>query len=88
MNVYHFLTATYNQFVGIFPASIQWLVTLLILVGVIGVLISLVRYSKLFLIVVVLLVPFMLPVLVRFGQDVYRFITDLIQILHHTAPGQ
>lgn len=65
MNLYDFLVNALNTFLSIFPPQIQWLVTLLVLVGLIGAFVALVRHNALWLILIVVLVPFLVPVLAK-----------------------
>jgi hypothetical protein len=83
----NFLITTYNGFVSIFPGPLQWLVTLLILVGLVTALIVLVRHHILFLIVAVVLLPFVVPVVARFVSDIYQAILYLLVLLH-LVPSQ
>ncbi len=86
MNAYDFLVNTYNSFLAIFPPSTQWLVTLFVLLGVIGAAVSMVRSNWLALIVIVLLLPFLLPVLQHFISDILHFFSYLLQALRLQAP--
>lgn len=86
MNLYSFLVTTYNSFISIFPGPLQWLATLLILIGFVGALIALVRHHILFLILIIILLPFLIPVLARFFSDIYTFFIYLLGVLHLTAP--
>lgn len=85
MNLYDFLVNSYNQFLGVFPGPLQWLITLLILIGLIGAVISLVRHSWLAIIIVIILLPFIIPVLRHFIIDIYNFFLYLGQNLHNTT---
>ncbi|HSX41245.1 MAG TPA: hypothetical protein VLF21_01210 [Candidatus Saccharimonadales bacterium] len=87
MNLYDFLVSAYNQFLGFFPAPLQWLVTLFVLIGLIGALIALVRHSWLALIIVIVLLPFIIPVLRHFVMDIYNFFVYLTHSLKATTPS-
>lgn len=78
---YDFFVNTYNQFLMIFPAPLQWLITLLIVIGLVVGFINLIRTNALFLIVVVLLLPAFVPILQRFFADLYNFFLYLLSIL-------
>jgi hypothetical protein len=78
---YDFFVNTYNQFLAIFPAPLQWLITLLVVVGLVIGFINLIRTNALFLIVVVLLLPAFIPILQRFFADLYNFFLYLLSIL-------
>lgn len=87
MSLYSLLITTYNSFISIFPGPLQWLVTLLILIGLAGALIALVRHHILFLILVIILLPFVIPVLARFFSDIYHLFVYLLGVLHLTIPS-
>lgn len=82
MNLYTFLVNAYNTFISVFPGPLQWLVTLLILVGVVTAVLVLVRHHILFLIAVILLLPFIIPVVASLLGDIYNFVLFLLQVLH------
>ncbi|HUC87521.1 MAG TPA: hypothetical protein VMR75_04395 [Candidatus Saccharimonadales bacterium] len=84
MNLYQFLVTTFNRFVAVFPHSIQWLVTLLVLIGLIGALIGLVRRHLIFILLAIFLVPFIVPVFGQLLHDVVQFISYLANLLHLT----
>ena len=86
MSYYNFLITVYANFIAAFPASIRWLVTLLIIVGLVGILMSLVRHYLIFVIVLIILVPFLIPVVVSFVHDLGVFFGNLAHILKLTAP--
>ena len=78
---YDFFVTTYNQFLAIFPAPLQWIITLLIVIGLVVGFINLIRTNALFMIVVVLLLPAFIPVLQRFFGDLYNFFLYLLSLL-------
>jgi hypothetical protein len=86
MEIYNFLVGLYGQFLGIFPVQIQWLVTLLVLMGLIGAFIALIRFNWMFLILLILLLPAIIPILQHFVLNVYDFVIYLLQALKATAP--
>lgn len=88
MNLYDFLVSAYGQFLGIFPDPLRWLVTLLILVGLIGAFIALIRHSWLALIIIIILLPFLIPVLRQFLTDVYNFLVYLVHSLQASLPAR
>ena len=81
MGWYDFLVNTFNQFLAIFPAPLQWLITLIVLIGLIVGFINLIRYNALFLILLILLVPALIPILQRFFSDLYNFFLYLVNIV-------
>jgi hypothetical protein len=86
VNVYQFLVTTFNRFVAVFPHSIQWLVTLLVLIGLVGALISLVRQHLIFILLAIFLLPFIVPVFGQLLGDIVQFIGYLASLLHLTKP--
>lgn len=79
---YDFFVNTYNQFLMIFPAPLQWLITLLIVIGLVVGFINLIRQNALFLVLVVVLLPAFIPILQRFFADLYNFFLYLLSILN------
>ncbi len=86
MGLYNFLVQTYSQFLGIFPAPVQWLVTIAVLVALAVAFFALIRHGGLMLILLVVLVPIVVPVLQRFFSDLYRFFVYLLQLVHLRMP--
>jgi hypothetical protein len=84
VNLYQFLVTTFNRFVAVFPPDIQWLVTLLVLIGLVGALIGLVRRHLIFILLAIFLVPFIVPVIGQLVSDVVQFIGYLANLLHLT----
>lgn len=80
-NWYNFFVNTYNQFLAIFPPPLQWLITLVIVVGLVVGFINLIRTNALFLILLILLVPALIPILQHFFNDLYNFFLYLLSIL-------
>lgn len=78
---YDFFVTTYNQFLSIFPAPLQWLITLLIVIGLVVGFINLIRQNALFLLLIVVLLPAFIPILQRFFTDLYNFFLYLLSIL-------
>lgn len=87
MSLYDFLITTYNGFIAIFPGPLQWLITLLIIIGLISAMVVLIRHHILFIIILIILLPFVVPVLVRFVSDIYHFILHLLELLHLVSPS-
>jgi hypothetical protein len=86
MDIYQTLVSAYNQFLAVFPAPVQWVVTLLLLVAIVSAFINLIRHNVLFLVLLVLLLPFIAPILQRFFLDLYHFFLYLVGQLQATAP--
>ncbi len=86
MGFYEFLVNTYDRFVGIFPPQLQWLVTLLILIGMISALIGAFKRNWIAIVVVIVLLPFLIPVLQRFLGDIYQFFLYLLEAMKLTTP--
>jgi hypothetical protein len=76
MDLYHFLIQVYDKFIGLFPPELQWVVTLLILLGVIGAFVAMVRHNILLIIIVIILLPFLcrwLPIFSTIYISLYFF---------------
>jgi hypothetical protein len=87
LDFYSFLVGWYNAFLNIFPPQLQWVVTLLIVIGLVGAFVSLVRNNWIALVVVVILLPFLIPIFQHFVTDIYHFFLYLLQTLKLTAPA-
>lgn len=81
MGFYDFFVNTYNQFLAIFPPPLQWLITLIVIIGLIVGFINLIRTNALFLILLVVLLPAFVPILQRFFSDLYNFFLYLVNII-------
>ncbi len=86
MNLYTYLVDLYNNFLAIFPVQLQWIVTLLVIIGLVMAFINLIRFNGIFLIVLIVLLPAIFPILQHFFSDVYNFFLYLLQLLKLTAP--
>lgn len=78
MNFYQTLVDLYNSFLALFPVPVQWLVTLVVLVVLISTFIGMIRGNALFIIVLIVLLPFLIPVLQHFFVDLYNFFLYLV----------
>lgn len=87
MGFYDFMVNIYSSFLSIFPSPIQWLVTLIVVIGIIGGFINLIRHNALFVILLIILLPFLLPVFASLFKDIYQFFIYLLQVLRITAPS-
>jgi|GEM_PF-1291488 len=76
----------YNRFLGMFPPSTHWLVSLIILVSIAVALFTLVSANWLFLILAVLLLPFLFPIFKNFFGEVYSFILYLWNVVGNGLP--
>ena len=86
MQIYNFFVDLYNQTLAVFPANLQWVVTLLILIGFTVAFVALIRKSIIFVVVLVLLLPFLIPVVGHFFGDLDHVLLFLIQSLAGSAP--
>jgi hypothetical protein len=77
MNIYGWLVTGYNALIAPFPAPLRWLLTVALLVGVVVLFINLIRSSWLFLLVLLLLLPFLLPLVWGVLMDLVNFILYL-----------
>ncbi len=85
-NIYQILTNGYDTILGIFPMQIRWIITLLILVGFVGVVFRLAKSGLLIFIIAILFLPLLIPVLGHFFSDIYAFFRFLVDQLSNTAP--
>ncbi|HSX48394.1 MAG TPA: hypothetical protein VLF41_02750 [Candidatus Nanoarchaeia archaeon] len=81
MDFFSFFVNLYNQFLAIFPPPLQWLITLVVVIGLVVGFINLIRYNWIFLIVLILFLPIVVPVLQHFFADVYNFFLYLLRLL-------
>jgi hypothetical protein len=86
VNLYSFLVNAYNSFLGIFPPELQWVVTLVIVIGFVGAFFSIIRHNVIAIVIMIVLLPFLIPVFARFLADIYHFFLYLLQVLHLIAP--
>ena len=80
MNPYDFLVQTYGYFINIFPTNVRWLVSLLILVGIIGAFVELVKKGAMILIPIVIFVPLLIPVISSLAVDAYHSFVYVVTI--------
>ncbi|HSH31126.1 MAG TPA: hypothetical protein VK963_00475 [Candidatus Saccharimonadales bacterium] len=81
MSFYTFFVNLYNQFLALFPPPLQWLITLLVVIGLVVAFVGLIRYNWLFLILLILLLPFIFPILQRLFADLFAFFLYLLSLL-------
>ena len=86
MGFYDYMVNIYSSFLSIFPPALQWLVTLVVVIGIIGAFFNLIRHNALFVILLIILLPFLLPVFASLFMDIYNFFLYLLQILRVTTP--
>jgi Flp pilus assembly protein TadB len=78
MNVYTILVNGYNALLAGFPEPVRWFITLLLLVGLVYTFIQLISANALFIILLVVLLPAIIPILVHFLMDIYNFFLYLL----------
>jgi len=76
----------YNNFLGLFPSSIHWLVSLIILISIAAALFVLISANWLFLILAIALLPVLYPVLKNFFGEAYAFIYHLWGLVSNGLP--
>lgn len=86
MGFYSFFVNLYNQFLSIFPPQLQWIITLIIVIGLVAGFINLIRHNALFLVVLIIFLPIIIPILRRFFLDLYNFFLYLLTVLQVTKP--
>lgn len=87
MGIYQLLVNAYYQIISGFPAPLQWLLSLAILVGVVVLFMHLIRSSWIWLLVLVLLLPVFIPILWRIFLDIWDFILFLLVQAGLRAPA-
>ena len=78
MGIYQVLVNGFNTVMAVFPGPLRWVLTVLILIAVIFTLVRLVASSWIFLIVLVLLLPVLLPLLRGVLSDLWNFVLFLL----------
>lgn len=81
MGVYNWLVQGYYQFLAMFPEQMQWLVSLVVLVAFVWLFVVLVAGNALFLILLALFLPVVIPILLRLLTDFYQFFWFLLHQL-------
>ncbi len=81
MGFYDVFVNTYNQFLAIFPAPLQWIITLILIIGLVVGFINLIRTNALFLILLIFFIPALIPIFQRFFTDLYNFFLYLLSIV-------
>jgi len=76
----------YNRFLSMFPSSVHWLVSLIILVAIVFALISLIMGNWLFLILAIVLLPVLYPIFKNFFTEIYAFLVYLWNIVGNGLP--
>jgi hypothetical protein len=79
MGVYDFLLNAYYQILGVFPAPVQWLISLAVLVMFVWLFWNLIKSNALFLILLVLVLPMAIPILARLFTDLWQFFLFLLR---------
>ena len=76
----------YNRFLGLFPPSTHWLVSLIILIAISVALVTLIMGNWLFLILAIILLPVLYPILKNFFGEMYSFILYLWNVVGAGVP--
>jgi hypothetical protein len=71
----------YNRFLGLFPDSFHWFVSLLILIFIVFTLFRLIKRNFLFILLAILLFPVVYPVLRDFVFEISSFVVYLWNIV-------
>ena len=87
MGIYEILVRAYNQILAPFPAPLQWLLTVALLIGVAVLFYHLIRSNILFVILLVLFLPFLIPVLWSVFLGIWHFLLYLLVQVGVRAPG-
>jgi hypothetical protein len=81
------LVRAYNSLLAPFPAPLQWLLTVALLVGVAVLFFHLIRSNILFVILLIIFLPFLVPVLWSVFLGIWHFILYLLVQAGVRAPG-
>lgn len=81
-----FFTNLYSQFLNLFPAPTQWLVSVIVLISILAAFFVLIRTHWLFLILLILLLPFIYPVLLSFFGGIWQFVLFLWGTISNGIP--
>lgn len=81
-NIYTILVNGYFHVLSAFPSAVAWVVSLVILIGLVFTFMALIRANFLFVIVLVLFLPMLIPIFWRLLTDVYMF---FLFVLHQAA---
>ncbi len=84
MNGYAFVLHQFNSFVDLFPVSLHWIVGFLIVVGLIGAVVSLIRQHVIFVLLAVLVLPFLIPAVGQLSREAVAYFNHVLTILHLT----
>ena len=84
MGLYDLLVHSYFQVLGIFPQPLEFIINVLILVGLISAFIGLVRTNILFLFLLVILLPAGIPILSYIVTELWNF---FLLVFHQAAAG-
>jgi len=72
------LTSLYQQFISIFPLSLQWVISLIIFIAIVVGVVNLVRRNFIFLLLLILLVPASIPLLRSIVNGLIAFLQNLL----------
>ena len=78
-NLYQVLVNGYYHLISAFPEPLQWLISVVVLVGFVVLALSLIRTNALFLILLVLVLPVVIPILARVFVDIWDFFIFLLR---------
>lgn len=79
-------TGWYQSFLSLFPQPIWWLVSAIVLVSIIGAFFVLVRTHWIFIIILIILFPFFIPIFRNFFGEIYSFVLYLWGIVSSGFP--
>ena len=78
------VSSFYEKFLGLFPVSLQWVVSLIVLVALVAAFYSLIRSNWIFLLLLVIVLPLAFPIFKNLFFGFYDFILYLV---HQVATG-
>ena len=77
MFIYQLLVTAYNNLISVFPQPLQWLLTVALLIGVAILFWHLITRNLLFIILLVIFLPFLIPLLWSVFMGLWDFILYL-----------
>lgn len=67
----------YQKFLGLFPSSVHWLVSLIVLISIIAAFVALIQTHWIFIVLAIILLPVIYPVLQSFFGGIWEFVSLL-----------
>ncbi|PIZ00953.1 hypothetical protein COY62_00625 [bacterium (Candidatus Howlettbacteria) CG_4_10_14_0_8_um_filter_40_9] len=81
----------YDRFLSVFPVSTQWFVSLIVVISIVVAFYVLIRFHWVFILLLVILVPFLVPALKEVFTDFYQafiFVWDKLGVSITISQGK